>query len=184
MDLRNYQQKLAGLIRGNFTVDPTDDSHLRSIAGSVNLEVTREVILEWRRLSIEHYCRLTSSALKQLGLFQAETQSYVAHHDFSPYAEELGNDFLAALETHSHELIASLAGFERALIDIQQGTREQATMRWRHDPYAVLDAVMKGSGLSVLQPVGLYEVHVEKDVDGLFRVNELQERRNEFAVVR
>jgi len=184
MDLRNYQQQLASLIRGNSTVELTDDSHLRSVAESVNLEVTREVILEWRRLSIEHYCRLTSSALKQLGLFQTETQRFVATHDFSPYIEELGNAFLAALETHGHELIASLAAFERALIDVQQGTRNEVTMRWRYDPYAVLDAVMKGTGLSMLRPISLYEVHVAKDIDGLFRVNESGDRNNEFAVVR
>ncbi len=184
MDLRSYQQKLASLIRGNSTIDTTDDSNLRSIAGSVNLEVTREVILEWRRLSIEHYCHLTSSALKQLGLFQSEIQTFIASHDFSPYAEELGNDFLMALETHNQELIASLARFERAVIDIQQGTREHVTMKWRYNPYAVLDAVIKGSGLLALQPVSLYEVHVGKDIDGLFRVQELQDRRDKLTVVR
>ena len=175
MRLRNYQQKLAALIRGNLALDAADNSHFRSIAGSANLEVTREVILEWRRLSIEHYCQLTSSALKQLGLFQAETRNFVAHHAFSPYAEELGDDFLAALETHDHELIASLSRFERALIDVQQGTRDQVTMTWRHEPYAVLDAVMRGSGLSQLRPVGLYQVHLGQDVQGLFRVIELRE---------
>ena len=184
MDLRTYQRNLAGLIRGNYAVGPADDSHLQSVAGSVNLEVTRQVILEWRRLSIEHYCRLTSGALKQLGLFSDETRNFLASHNFSPYAEELGNDFLTALETHNHELVASVAGFERALIGIQQGTRDQVTLQWRHDPYAVLDAIMKGSGLSALQPVNLYEIQVGKDIDGLFQVFERRERRNALTVVR
>jgi hypothetical protein len=184
MDLRTYQKKLAGLIRGNYAVGQADDNHLQSVAGSVNLEVTREVILEWRRLSIEHYCRLTSGALKQLGLFSVETRNFPASGDFSSYAEEFGNDFLAALEMHNHELVASVAGFERALIDIQQGTRDQVTLQWRHDPYAVLDAIMKGSGLSALQPVNLYEIHVGKDVDGLFQVIKHRDRRHALTVVR
>jgi hypothetical protein len=170
MNLQSYQQKLAGLIQGTYSVGLSDDSHLTSIAESLNLQVTQEVIIEWRKLSIEHYCQLTSSALKQLGLFHKEVHRFVTQHGFSPYVEELGQAFLAALETHEVELIARLAEFERALIDVQQGTREKVTVRWRHDPYAVLAAIMEGRDLITLQSVGEYETHIAKNIPGMFKV--------------
>ena len=184
MELQNYQQKLAGLIQGSYTISRNDSSHLRSIADSVNLQVTQEVIVEWRELSIEHYCHLTSSALKQFGLFHKEIQSYISIHGFSPYVEELGNHFLTVLEAHDLELIACIAGFERALINTQHGMCDQVTLKWRHNPYAVLTAIMKGTDLKALQPTGAYQIHVAKDLPGLFRVVELRDKRSEMTLVR
>lgn len=170
MNLQSYQRKLAELIQGTYSVCLSDDSHLKAIAESPNLRVTQEIIVEWRELSIENYCRLTSSALKQLGMFHNEVQRFIAQHGFSPYVEELGQAFLVALETHEVKLVACLAEFERALIDVQQGTRDKITVRWRHDPYAVLAAIMEGRDLSRLQPVGVYETYVAKNIPGMFKV--------------
>lgn len=174
MELKTYQQKLAGLIRGTYAVSADDNEHLKAIAESVNLEVTQEVILRWRQLSIENYCRLTARALKLLGIFHDETHQFVAAHGFSPYVEELGQDFLAALERHEIKWLASLARFERALIDVQHGTRDKVTVRWRHDPYAVLGRVIEGSALSTLQPGGQYETYIAKDLPGLFNVTKVE----------
>jgi hypothetical protein len=173
VDLQTYQRKLAGLIRGTESVDDSDDGHFRSLADSVNLRVAQEIILEWRSLRIENYCRLTAAALKQLGVFSSRVGSFLDSRVVSPYAEELGSDFLAEIETHSDDFIAAIAEFERALIDVQQGLRDTVTLQWRHDPYAVLDAIMTGSGLSHVREDGRYEIRVARDMDGLFQVVEL-----------
>ena len=171
MKLREYQQKIAGLINGTYPVSKDDASHLQSIAGSVNLAVTQEVIIRWRRLSIESYCQLTSRALQQLGIFEKETDEFLFKRDVSPYAEELGHKFLTRLQSHELDLISSLAKFERALIEVQSGTRERATVNWNYDPYAVLGAVLEGNHLSALQPGVEYVTRIDKTLPRLFEAS-------------
>ena len=174
MDLQNYQRKLAGLILGTYRVTGSDHAHLRAIADSVNLHVTQEVVLEWRMLSIENYCRLTAGVLKQFDLFQQETEMFVKKHGFSPYIEELGHSFLVAMEQHELKLLAEVAAFERAMIDVQQGTREEATVRWYYNPYEVLAAIFEGTGLAELERGQAYSIYIAQHLQELFQVTLIQ----------
>ena len=126
----------------------------------------------WRRLSIENYCQLTSHALKQLGIFESETQKFLTKGDFSPYVEELGQKFLAQLQSHELDLVSCLATFELALIDVQNGIRESTTISWNYDPYIVLNAVLDGKNLRALQPSGEYETRVDRKLPRLFEVSQ------------
>jgi hypothetical protein len=170
MELITYQRKLAGLIKGTYFPVEEDDTHLKSIASSENLVMTREIIIWWRQLSLERYCRLTTAALKQLGIFDVETQRFITHWDFSPYVEEVSQQFLEDLKSHKLALVASLANFESALIRVTQGSSAVTIIKWQHDPYAVLDAVTTGSGLHLIKATGNYETQVSADLPGLFIV--------------
>ena len=170
MELQTYQRKLAGLIKGTYTPEVDDDEHLKSIAKSENLLVTREIITWWRQLSLERYCQLTSAALKQLGIFDRETERLVARWNFSPYIEELAQEFLASLQDHELEVVGCVAKFEAALINVKQGLVNKVTVKWHHEPYAVLGAVTEGSGLDAIAPTGLYETVVSRDLPRLFEV--------------
>ena len=170
MELETYQRKLAGLIKGTYSPEPNDDAHLKSIAKSENLLVTQEIITWWRQLCIERYCQLTSAALKQLGIFEIETERMVNQWEFSSYIEELGHQFLVKMQNHELELVACLAKFESALINVKQGIVDSVTVEWQHAPYAVLSRVVTGSGLHTIKPTGYYETLVSRDLPGLFKV--------------
>jgi hypothetical protein len=172
MELITYQRKLAGLIKGTYRPVEDDDTHLKSIARSENLVITREIIIWWRQLSLERYCRLTSAALKQLGIFDIETQRFITRWDFSPYIEEVSQQFLEYLQTHTLALVASLASFEDALIKVTRGSHASTIIKWQHDPYAVLDAVTTGSDLHLVQATGDYETQIAADLPGLFVVTQ------------
>jgi hypothetical protein len=174
MKLEHYQKKLAGLIRGTYGVKESDHVHLHAIADSINLQVTQEVISEWRMLSIENYCRLTAGVLKQLDLFREETENFISAYGFSPYVEELGQAFLLAMEQHDIDLLASVAAFERAMIDVQQGLRDDVTVKWHYNPYEVLAALFEGSGLAELEAGEEYAAYIASDLPDLFRVTRLQ----------
>ena len=170
MELLTYQRKIAGLIKGTYSPEADDNAHLQSIANSENLMVTQEIITWWRQLSLERYCKLTSAALKQFGIFDIETQRFIAQWRFSPYVEELAQEFLAVLTNHELEIIACLARFETALINITQGSNEAITVKWHHAPYAVLNAVTTGADLHAIKPTGYYETLVSRELPGLFKV--------------
>lgn len=169
MDLRTYQRKLAGLIKGDAPC-PDDDAHLRRIAASDNLAVTREIILWWRQLSLERRCVLTSSALKQLGIFEAETRRFVDRWRFSPFVEELAEEFLTSLADHEIAVVASLARFERALIKVKLGAVGTVSIGWRHNPYAVFDALLNGGTLRGIKSEGRFTTVVSANLPGLFEV--------------
>ena len=174
MKLENYQKKLAGLIRGTYDVAESDHVHLHAIADSINLRVTQEVVIEWRMLSIENYCRLTAGVLKQLDLFRDETEKFISTHGFSPYIEELGQSFLQAMEQQDIDLLASVAAFERAMIDVQQGTRDGVTVKWNYNPYEVLAALFEGSGLDELEAGEEYAAYISSELPKLFQVTRLR----------
>lgn len=175
VELKHYQKKLAGLIRGNYAVTADDCENLHVIADSPSLSVTQEVILEWRMLSIENYCQLTAAALKQLDLFREATAEFVRIHGFSPYVEELGRAFLLAMEEHSIEVLATVAAFERAMIEVQQGVRDDVSVTWRGNPYEVLDALMAGSGLADFEcGEEVYAVRIARDLPEVFEVTRVQ----------
>ena len=83
------------------------------------------------------------------------------------------SQFLSGLEAHENEIIACLARFERALMDVYEGVRDSATVRWRHDPHAVLEAVTRGAGLCEVGPSGEYETRVDSTLSGLFEIRSL-----------
>ena len=170
MDLQTYQRKLAGLIKGDYSVCPDEDAHIGQIACSKNLAVTQEIILWWRQLSFERTCVLTSTALKQLGLFDRETKRLVTEWRFSPFAEELAEDFLTTLAQHELEVLASVARFERALIAAQKGNAESVSVAWTSNPYEVLDALVNGGDLNKLRRSGRFTTVVSAGQPSLFKV--------------
>lgn len=170
MNLLTYQRKIAGMIKDTYSPDANDHAHLLSIAKSDNLMVTQEIITWWRQLSLERYCKLTSVALKQFGIFDIETQRFIAQWRFSPYVEELAQEFLAVLTNHELEIIACLARFETALINVTQGSDEIITVKWHHAPYEVLNAVTTGADINKIKPTGNYVTLVSRELPGLFKV--------------
>ena len=170
MDLRTYQRTLSGLIRDDYSPGPDDDAYFRQIARSEKLEVTREIVLWWRQMSLERACVLTSRALKAFGLFEAETETFVNRYRFSPFIELLSDEFLEWLSGHRVELLATVACFERALIRSKRGSSEPVSIQWGHNPYVVFDALLNGGDLSEIAQEGNYTTVVSPDLPGGFRV--------------
>ena len=104
--LEIQQRGLRDLIKGrNVTAA---DPYLQKVAGSRELAMMREITLWWRAFQLSARCRFTSRLLKRLGLFEAVVADYFSSNATSPFAEELGRDFLVSLWEYPDPLVLAV----------------------------------------------------------------------------
>src|ERR1700693_6159229 len=94
----------------------TKDSYLELVEGSGELAAIREIAIWWRTYHLERACLHTARLMKRLGLFSQAVATFCASTAASPFAEEIGRQFVAAMSGHADPLVASMAQFEAALL--------------------------------------------------------------------
>ena len=158
--LQDHQRAMRDLIRG---VRVADDPYIAAAAQSIGLEVTRDTIRGWRQFRLDRNCRLTSTILRQRGLYDEVFESIDRE---LPFIEELAAVFLDAAAARGDALVATVARFERALLandDVEQ------QIDWPCDPYDVLGPLLSGDEVPPLQPAP-HRTYVSRALHGLFRV--------------
>lgn len=142
--------------------------YAEQLKSSNRLVLLQECILNWRELTIETSCPLTSRMLT----VKRTRISKVANlkRGSSPFSEVLARDFLTGLSAHDDPLIASIAQFELALLDLREGHSEPRTIQWKTEPNEVLAVLLFGGSLDEVRP-GAYLMTVSPDIPGGFRVD-------------
>jgi hypothetical protein len=118
MDLATHQRKLLSLFRSNYQAHPDDDSYIQRIARSKDLKEARGNIFLWRIWVLERTAPLTFALLKHRKLLNQAVTAFIKGHNISPFRETQAPEFLAMLSTHDDSLIASVAQFELALLNV------------------------------------------------------------------
>ncbi|HUP60280.1 MAG TPA: DUF692 family protein [Thermoanaerobaculia bacterium] len=162
LSLREHQRAMRDLIRRGVVAD---DPYIASAAKSVGLEVTRDTIRGWLRFRLDRNCRLTSAILRRRGTYEPVFAS-VERAAVSPFIEELSNNFLDAAAACGDPLVTSVASFERALL---RGERDETTVSWPCDPYAVLGALLQGDEIPNVSAAP-HRTIVSSAIESLFRV--------------
>src|SRR5580700_6758741 len=83
----------------------TKDSYLKLVEDSGELVAVREIAIWWRTYHLERACVHTARLMRRLGLFgQAVAEFYAGTAAALPFAEEAGQQFVAAMSGHSDPL--------------------------------------------------------------------------------
>jgi uncharacterized protein (UPF0276 family) len=165
LSLRDHQRAMSDLIRGSAVAD---DPYIAAAAQSMGLQVTRDSIRGWRSFRLDRNCRLTAAILKQRGLYDVVIEA-IEREPVSPFIEPLSAAFLAAAATRGDTLVASVAGFEQALL--REDDAEES-VDWPCNPYDVFSALLSGEDVPPL-PVAAHRTIVSRAIPGLFRVEEM-----------
>jgi hypothetical protein len=172
MSLLTQQRQLLALLQAHdpaTSPDVADDAYLAQVAGSEALDVTRYIGLWWREYSIEQWCALTCALLKQRGTFTDTVRQFSMLEGLSRYIEEVGDRFLDAMCAHPDSLVASVAGFERALIRAAQGDAKVRVIEWDRDPARVVASLVERRPIEDC-PVGRYRTRVSPQLPQLFEI--------------
>jgi hypothetical protein len=84
MDLADHQRKLLGLFRSTYQVRADDDSYIRGVAQSKDLEEARRNVFLWRIYVLERTCVLTFTLLKRRNLLKKTLNTFITRHNISP----------------------------------------------------------------------------------------------------
>jgi hypothetical protein len=163
--LEVYQRGLVDLIkcRGSFP----DEPYLRSLIGSRELAMLREIAVWWRAFQIEAQCRFVSRLLKRLNCFDQTVETYFIHNWTSPFIEELSCDFLHSLHEHPDALVRSVSRFECAIIHIRAGSGEETEILWDRHPDLVFVALESGGEIPPEEPGYVYRMKIARNLPGL-----------------
>lgn len=167
MTLEEHQRGVLDLIKHRSPA-PTDP-YLCAVAESTGLCAVRRIALFWRTLQLEAQCRLTSSLLRRLGVFEELVASYYSSSDTSPYSEVFTRDFLDWLGEHPEPLVQAVSSFELAMFQISLGACTAAETVWDRDPDRVLRALQMGGDLPTEEGPGVYRLRLDRELTGLFR---------------
>lgn len=170
MDLARHQRKILRLIKSTYDGSDDDDPYIRSLAGSKNLELVREISTWWRMVGIQQSCTLTPRLLKELGTFEPTVQEFVRDWKISPFVEHLADAFLEAMGRHRDPLVASVARFELALIRVKKGDSSEYLIDWERDPRPVLASLLGNGSLDKDGEPARYRTVVSREIPELFRV--------------
>lgn len=170
MELATLQGKLLGLIKSSYQITDDDDPYIKVVAQSEHLRMVREVVLWWRAFGVGRFCVLTSTLLKQQGMFDEAVSAFVRKRRISPFVEKLGPTFLDELSHHEDSLVASLAQFELALIKVKKGDPNDYVIDWEYDPNAVLGSILNGLPLDRERIQASYQTVVSRNVPDLFHI--------------
>src|SRR5215208_7305791 len=176
MDLASHQRKLLGLIKCTYKGSNDEDSYIREVAQSTNLELIWEISAWWRALNIERYCFLTTSLLKSWGEFDTIVQEFAKNGGTSRFIESLGTQFLEAMGRHENHLLSSVAQFELALIRVKSDDTSEHRVDWQHDPTIVLGKLLRGDPIGGALGNGHYRTIISSEEPGLFRTLKLEGR--------
>jgi hypothetical protein len=158
MKLAEHQRAMRDLIAGRAIAN---DPYIEQASRSIGLDVTRDTIRGWRVFRLGQSCRLTTAILRARGSFD---EALDATECTSPFIEELSRAFLESAIALDHELIATVARFELALMG-----DEETIVDWPCDPYEVLAALLSGTDTPVCAG-SPHRTVVSRAMPGRFRV--------------
>ena len=164
MDLECYQRGLLDLLkeRGIGCED-----YLRGVAGTREIAVVREIAVWWRVFQLEAQCPFTARLLKRRGCFQELVASHFNNNFTSPFVEELSRGFVLSLRFHDDPLIASVAQFEYAWLEVRDCSARVFEVLWDRHPDLVFHALDNGSNLPEPETGCFYCMEVAQDVPGM-----------------
>ena len=174
MTLARLQTTLHQLVRGSYVPSADDDPYIRTVAASPHLVMVREVVRWWRAYGVGRFCVLTATLLRRRGLFDDTISEFVRTVAITPYAEELGDTFLSYMSRSTDPLMASVAGFERALVRAKKGDAAEYTVLWPCDPHAVLVWLTTPAADELRAADGMYATIVSRALPEMFEVVEYQ----------
>jgi hypothetical protein len=173
MELAALQKELRSLIKGRASQGPSSDPYIRAVAQSPHLQIVREIALYWLAYSVEKTCPLTCNALKRRGNFD-ETIGAFIEHEVPPFIEDLASAFLVEQSGHLEPLVASVAQFERAILNVKRGDAGTYVIQWEHEPYSALASLMNAMPLLEPMPGAAYQTVVSGNLPDLFTVERLR----------
>lgn len=168
MELRQLQQGIFQTLKS--PENPTNDSYLREVANSDGLQILREIVLWWRALQMEQFCILSSVYLKRHNQFDQTIQGFYHSTNVSAFIEEAGLEFFNFLSTGKDPILSALAQFERALILVKKGSKEETITKWPCDPQALLTGIMHQQVLPKIDLSTGYQTRVSARIPGMFQV--------------
>jgi hypothetical protein len=172
MDLATCQRKLLGLFRNAYRVPADEDAYIREVAQSKELEEGRRNIQLWRVYVLERTCALTVNLLRRRKLLDEALDAFIMQKNISPFRETQGPAFLEWLSRHDDRLIASVAQFELALMNVRQGDTGPYVIPWSVEPHGVLHSLARDIPFADDTPAGDYEIVVSGDLPGQFRISQ------------
>jgi hypothetical protein len=170
MDLADHQRRLLGLFRSTYQVRADDDSYIRRVAQSKDLEEARRNVFLWRIYVLERTCVLTFTLLKRRNLLKKTLNAFITRHNISPFRETQAPAFLESLSDHHDSLIASVAQFELALMKVREGDPCCYLVHWSVEPYTILNSLAKDTPLEDKLPVGAYQIRISRDLPLQFQI--------------
>ena len=169
MDLATHERNLLSLVRHNRLLD-ADDPYLRRVARSSFLQEARRNVFLWRIYVLERTCPLTFALLRGRDLLGAAVDDFIARHNISPFRETQAPLFLAAMAGHRDELVALVAGFERALLLVRQGDPTVHAFDWPVEPASVLHRLARREPVDAVEP-GAHRVVVSAALPRWFEIH-------------
>jgi hypothetical protein len=145
----------------------TKDSYLKLVEGSAELAAMREIAIWWRTYHLERVCVHTTRLMRRLGLFDQAVAKFNAGTAASPFAEEIGRQFAAAMSAHADPLVASMAQFEAALLKVRGGSAGRYGIEWDRNPNDVFRALEQGGELPPSEGMSCYFVEVAASIPGM-----------------
>jgi len=153
------------LIKGRPMV--ANDPYLQCVERSRELAVVREVAIWWRTYHVERTCFHTARLMNRLGLLGRAVAEFYSRAAASPFAEEVGRQFVAEMTGHSDPLVASMAQFEAALLKVREGSARRYGIEWDRNPNDVFRALEKGGELPESEGMPCYYIEVAADIPDL-----------------
>lgn len=170
MSLAKQQRAIVRLINDVPLMESIDDDYIQKLVKSPDLKLTQEIIQWWKSYRIERFCPLTSQLLKQLNLFDNETEKFepkgINHH----YIENVGMAFLSHLCNSKVPLISSVSQFEYALIKVKMGDDKGYIVYWNQDPIQVINSLVAQTPLAQKKRDRCFKIHLSRDLPETFMV--------------
>jgi hypothetical protein len=164
-DLGQLQDNMLRLIKARPI--NTKDSYLELVEGSGELAAIREIAIWWRTYHLERTCVHTARLMRRLGLFGQAVAEFYASSAASPFAEEIGRQFVAAMSGHANPLVASMARFEAALLKVRAGDAGRYGIEWDRNPNDVFRALEQGGELPASEEMSCYYLEVAATIPGM-----------------
>jgi hypothetical protein len=119
---------------------------------------------------LERMCPLTFALLKSRRALGDLVDVFIRERNISPFRETQAPDFLDMVSAHPDRLLASVAGFERALMRVREGESGPFEVTWKVDPYVVLHRLARQQPLDESIQEGAWRVVVSPQEPGLFSI--------------
>jgi hypothetical protein len=163
-ELAQLQNNMLRLIKAR-PID-TKDFYLELVASTGELAAIREIAIWWRTYQLERTCVHTARLMRRLGVFSQAVAEFYAGSAASPFAEQVARQFVAAISRHADPLVASMAQFEAALLEVRGGSAGRYSIEWDRNPNDVFRALAQGGELPASEGMPCYFVEVAADIPG------------------
>src|SRR5262249_38617687 len=131
-----------GLLRSTDAGAEASDAYIRAVAQSPQLEVVREIVLQWRVYDVRRTCILTARLLDRRNLLGETVRAFARQRRISPFVDAFGGAFLEEMGRHEDRVVAAVAWFELALLKVKRGDPGEYVVDWEEDPYGVLSDLL------------------------------------------